>query len=650
MMNKVQEIFALTGTSIDLPQIVVVGGQSSGKSSVLENLVGKDFLPRGNEIVTRRPLILQLHRLSKGEQEYGEFAHQPAKKFYNFLDIRKEIQEETDRVAGSNKGISNKAIVLKVYSPHVLNLTLVDTPGIARVPIGDQPKNIETQIRGLVTDLISKNNAIILAVQAANQDLATSDALSMAKSVDSDGSRTIGVLTKLDLMDKGTNALDILYGRQFPLRRGWTAVVNRSQADIESDKSIEKAQEAERRFFSGHPVYGLIEDRCGTAVLANKCNKILTEHIRKSIPYLKKQIDTLIKQRQLELESFGEATEFEEQNANWLLLQYLQKFSAEYKNTIEHGNMVDLRAETKLQLSGSATIRYILHDVFTKKLNEVKPTQGLSTKDILATMENAAGAKPSLFVPDAAFEILAQRQIKWLREPSLQAAEMVFNELSKLVMELDSKELMRFSSLKYKVAGETTKLLRKMLKETKKNIDLYIDIETAYINKAHPNFNLPQLLASNTVKESPKKYHIEEPPKKSTGNFFTNFFWGPAKEEEPKVDEYEKSLDNINEREKAQLQLMHELLDSYFTIVKKNVQDRVTKIIMHFLVLNSVSAINSVLHRKVYVPTIGKTTSTSEILELLREAEDIAVKRNICKNDLQALLEAKKVLSEVNEI
>ena len=144
----------------------------------------RDFLPRGSGIVTRRPLVLQLHctstleedaikQLYEGdmtaESEWGEFLHRPGEKFFNFNDIRTEIERETDRVTGCNKGISKQTINLRVYSPHVLNLTLVDLPGITKVPIGDQPTDIEELIRSMCYDFIGNPNAIILAVTAANQ-------------------------------------------------------------------------------------------------------------------------------------------------------------------------------------------------------------------------------------------------------------------------------------------------------------------------------------------------------------------------------------------------------------------------------------------------------------------------------------------------
>ncbi|XP_023521345.1 dynamin-related protein 1E-like [Cucurbita pepo subsp. pepo] len=101
-----------------LPSVAVVGGQSSGKSSVLESIVGRDFLPRGSGIVTRRPLVLQLHKTEEGSQEYAEFLHLPKRRFTDFAAVRKEIQDETDRVTGRTKQISPVPIHLSIYSPN----------------------------------------------------------------------------------------------------------------------------------------------------------------------------------------------------------------------------------------------------------------------------------------------------------------------------------------------------------------------------------------------------------------------------------------------------------------------------------------------------------------------------------------------------
>lgn len=188
--------------------------------------------------------------------EWGEFLHRSGKRYYDFNDIRNEIARETERLTGKNSGISRTAIFLKIYSPYVLNLTLVDLPGITKVkashsnlrlsdqaeleqvPIGDQPSDIEAQIRTMCIEYISNPNALILAVTPANADVTNSDALKIAREVDVEGVRSIGVLTKIDLMDPGTDCLDVLQRKVIPLRQGFVGVVNRSQKDINSEVPI----------------------------------------------------------------------------------------------------------------------------------------------------------------------------------------------------------------------------------------------------------------------------------------------------------------------------------------------------------------------------------------------------------------------------
>ena len=116
--------------------------------------------------------------------------------------------------------------------------------------------------------------SVILAVSAANVDLANSESLKLARSVDPQGRRTIGVLTKLDLMDAGTNALDILTGRVYSLKLGFIGVVNRSQQDINSEKSLTDALDSESEFFKSHPAYRNIAHKNGTKYLARTLNQV----------------------------------------------------------------------------------------------------------------------------------------------------------------------------------------------------------------------------------------------------------------------------------------------------------------------------------------------------------------------------------------
>ncbi|VDM83372.1 unnamed protein product [Strongylus vulgaris] len=192
--------FALNTTSARGPIRAI--DWSAGKSSVLENIVGRDFLPRGTGIVTRRPLILHLSHVPPDDEirrrkpdgtllteDWAMFEHTGGKIFTDFGEVRKEIETETDRLTGSNKGISPIPIILRIYSKNVVNLSLVDLPGITKIPVGDQPANIEEQIREMLLSYISNPSSIILAVTPANQDFATSEPIKIAREVDPEGGR-----------------------------------------------------------------------------------------------------------------------------------------------------------------------------------------------------------------------------------------------------------------------------------------------------------------------------------------------------------------------------------------------------------------------------------------------------------------------------
>ncbi|EDM09408.1 dynamin 3, isoform CRA_c [Rattus norvegicus] len=359
LVNRLQDAFSALGQSclLELPQIAVVGGQSAGKSSVLENFVGRDFLPRGSGIVTRRPLVLQL---VTSKAEYAEFLHCKGKKFTDFDEVRHEIEAETDRVTGMNKGISSVPINLRVYSPHVLNLTLIDLPGITKVPVGDQPPDIEYQIRDMIMQFITRENCLILAVTPANTDLANSDALKLAKEVDPQGLRTIGVITKLDLMDEGTDARDVLENKLLPLRRGYVGVVNRSQKDIDGKKDIKAAMLAERKFFLSHPAYRHIADRMGTPHLQKVLNQQLTNHIRDTLPNFRNKLQGQLLSIEHEVEAFKNFKPEDPTRKTKALLQMVQQFAVDFEKRIEgSGDQVDT-----LELSGGAKINRIFHERF----------------------------------------------------------------------------------------------------------------------------------------------------------------------------------------------------------------------------------------------------------------------------------------------
>lgn len=503
--SKLQDVLGAVGqnTQIDLPQIVVVGGQSSGKSSVLEGIVGRSFLPRGTGIVTRRPLVLQLFNtrsmgasedseesfediVGDSEAEWGEFLHMPGKKFHKFEQIRQEIMRETDRMTGNNKGISNNPIYLKIFSPRVLALTLVDLPGMTKVPVGDQPENIEEQIHEMLLQFISNPNAIILAVTAANTDIANSDALQLAKAVDPQGNRTLGVLTKLDLMDPGTDASEVLNNQLIPLRRGYIGVVNRGQKDINADLSIREGLRKEEEFFKSHPVYSRdrnLVSKCGTSVLAKSLNIILMHHIRECLPEVKNRISSMMTDVTQEMEALGSANQQSRSSLGGTLLGLLSKFATNFASIIDgkggelnNGNSKNL---AMIELFGGARVNYIFTEIFATSLMTVGAFDGLTDDEIRTTITNANGTRRALFVPEISFDILVRRQIARLEQPGGQCVDLVYEELQRIAAQSEPKELTRFPVLKERMVEVVSQMLKRCMSPTQMMVTNLIKIELA---------------------------------------------------------------------------------------------------------------------------------------------------------------------------
>ncbi|XP_069027877.1 dynamin-1a isoform X2 [Embiotoca jacksoni] len=482
LVNRMQDAFSAIGqnSNLDLPQIAVVGGQSAGKSSVLENFVGKDFLPRGSGIVTRRPLVLQLMNCST---EYAEFLHCKGKKFIDFDEVRQEIEAETDRATGANKGISPVPINLRVYSPHVLNLTLVDLPGMTKVPVGDQPADIESQIREMLMQFVTKENCLMLAVSPANADLANSDALKIAKEVDPQGMRTIGVITKLDLMDEGTDAKEILENKLLPLRRGYIGVVNRSQKDIDGRKDINAAMAAERKFFLSHPGYRHLADRMGTPYLQKVLNQQLTNHIRDTLPSLRSKLQSQLLSIEKEVEEYKNFRPDDPSRKTKALLQMVQQFSVDFDKCIEgSGDQIDTA-----ELSGGARINRIFHERFPFELVKMEFDEKELRKEISYAIKNIHGIRTGLFTPDLAFEAIVKKQIQKLKEPTLKCIDMVVSELTFTIQKC-SQKLAQYPLLREEMERIVTQHIRDRENRTKNQVLLLIDIELSYMNTNHEDF------------------------------------------------------------------------------------------------------------------------------------------------------------------
>uniref|UniRef100_A0A0E0KPN5 Dynamin-type G domain-containing protein n=1 Tax=Oryza punctata TaxID=4537 RepID=A0A0E0KPN5_ORYPU len=655
LVNRLQDIVARLdggggGAGLELPQVAAIGGQSSGKSSVLEALVGRDFLPRGPDICTRRPLVLQLVR-HPATEEWGEFLHAPGRRFHDFDQIKREIQLETDKEAGGNKGVSEKQIRLKIFSPNVLDITLVDLPGITRVPVGDQPSDIESRIRSMIMQYIKHPSCIILAVTPANADLANSDALQLAKLADPDGSRTIGVITKLDIMDRGTDARNFLLGNVIPLKLGYVGVVNRSQEDINFKRSIKDALAFEEKFFSTLPAYHGLTHCCGVPQLAKKLNTILLKHITYMLPGLKSRINAQLVAVAKEHAAYGDTAE-STAGQGVKLLNILRKYCEAFSSMVEGKNKVSTD-----ELSGGARIHYIFQSIFVKSLEEVDPCKSITDEDIRTAIQNSDGPKGPMFLPELPFEILVRRQISRLLDPSLQCANFIYDELVKM-------DYINTSHPNFVGGNKVVELAKQEILPPKAPTSVTIPKDgTAISSEIQLTSDRSQksraIFARDATRGATSDQGVQ--PDADTGTSVAGrnqrghslFAGSSSSKSVPRVH----SLDNLisiiqlreppitlkpSENQPAQdtteVAIVKLLIKSYYDIVRKSIEDAVPKAIMHFLVNHTKRELHNVLIRKLYRENL--------LDEMLRETDEVIIRRQRIQETLQVLEQAHRTLEE----
>uniref|UniRef100_A0A8C3VK06 dynamin GTPase n=1 Tax=Catharus ustulatus TaxID=91951 RepID=A0A8C3VK06_CATUS len=699
LVNRLQDAFAAIGqnANLDLPQIAVVGGQSAGKSSVLENFVGRDFLPRGSGIVTRRPLVLQLVNAST---EYGEFLHCKGKKFTDFEEVRLEIEAETDRVTGSNKGISPVPINLRVYSPHVLNLTLVDLPGMTKVPVGDQPPDIEFQIRDMLMQFVTKENCLILAVSPANSDLANSDALKIAKEVDPQGQRTIGVITKLDLMDEGTDARDVLENKLLPLRRGYIGVVNRSQKDIDGKKDIQAALAAERKFFLSHPAYRHMADRMGTPFLQKVLNQQLTNHIRDTLPGLRNKLQSQLLSIEKEVEEYKNFRPDDPARKTKALLQMVQQFAVDFEKRIEgSGDQIDT-----YELSGGARINRIFHERFPFELVKMEFDEKELRREISYAIKNIHGIRhPPFYLPFPCARVSPLLQLSQYphlreemerivtthireREGRTKDQVMLLIDIELAYMNTNHEDFIGFANAqqrssqmsKKKAAGNQVirkgwltinniGIMKGGSKEywfvlTAENLSWYKDdeekekkymlpvdnlklrdVEKGFMSSKHifALFNTEQRNVYKDYRQLELACETQEEVDSWKASFLRAGVYpervGASEAEENGGDSFMHSMDPQLER---QVETIRNLVDSYMAIVNKTIRDLMPKTIMHLMINNTKDFIHSELLANLY--------SCGDQNTLMEESAEQAQRRDEMLRMYHALKEALNIIGDIN--
>ncbi|KAK3928128.1 Dynamin-1-like protein [Frankliniella fusca] len=623
-INNIQDQFkALSQRPADLPQIVVVGSQSSGKSSVLESIVRRSFLPRGSGIVTRCPLILRLTNCPLGDnrrverdvkfEEWGEFDDEG--QLYDINQIQSEIERRTDILAGVNKNIASQPIVLKIFSPNVLTLTLVDLPGITKVAVGDQPEDIEDQIVDLINKFIENPKSIILAVIPANTDMAANDCLKMAKRVDPEGERTLAVVTKLDLMDRGTNATDILTGLCIPVKLGIIGVVNRAQEDINKGKSVQDALRHEEHFLKEK--YPDLADRNGSTYLAKMLQTLLIRHIKTCLPDVKDSFLKRIEECRSILDQCG--TKVTDERA--CLHNMIGTFSIEFQNMMS-GGYVDLES---VDLAGGSKLCHFFKNL-ESEFNSVDPCKKYGNEQVILAIRQTSGPEPPVIFSERAFEALMRPLISTLRLPSTLCIHIVAQELKEVCQKCLPKEMSsRFPKAIKAMSSVVDEMIDRLSESTQVFVKQAIDIEEGHITHSH------FLKFRN---ESIQKILKEEDASKLEMPFSG---WTSMKR---KADFQSEQILTPTVQDKKQVMIIGTMLKYYYEVVANRVHDTVIKATMTYLVNG--------LQKNIQLELATQLGNMVE--KLFKEDHNVTLLRSQKEKEFQALRNSLKELDNLDYI
>ncbi|KAM6419657.1 interferon-induced GTP-binding protein Mx1 isoform 2-T2 [Pluvialis apricaria] len=471
-----------------LPAIAVIGDQSSGKSSVLEALSGI-ALPRGNGIVTRCPLELKLKRIPAAQAWKGKMCYRNTSvELQDASEVEKAIREAQNVVAGTKGAISAELISLEISSPDVPDLTLIDLPGIARVAVGDQPKDIGEQIKTLLKKNIGCKETLNLVVVPCNVDIATTEALKMAQEVDPSGERTLGILTKPDLVDRGTedSIINIIRNLVIPLKKGYMIVKCRGQQDIHDKLALAAAIQQERKFFESHKYFSILleEGRATIPHLAEKLTNELVKHIIKTLPSLENQVREMLQKTLQDLQKYRRGTPSTESEKLIFLTDLIKLFNQDISQVIRGEEQLfgnEIRLFTKIRRE-FRTWEVTLLECAAKVKKNV-PSKAWKYE------EHYRGREFPGFTNYRTFEDIIKEQIIELEEPAIEILNNVIGLVEEKFMELTKKHFANFHNLNRAAKIKIEDIREKQAAEAERQIRTQFKMERivycqddAYIN------------------------------------------------------------------------------------------------------------------------------------------------------------------------
>ncbi|THY78240.1 dynamin GTPase [Aureobasidium pullulans] len=344
LLEKIDKLFACgVGEQIPLPQLVVVGDQSSGKSSVLEGITKLPF-PRDSGLCTRFATQITFRRAETTTTTVTIIPHTGAAQDYadrltawknvthaalepvSFSKTMKEVHKLMDLAdspadSDGKSTFSEDILKVEVTGPKQEHFSVVDVPGIFRTATkGLTTLGDADMVKRMVGRYMDNPRSVMLVVIPANVDIATQEILTLAEKADPEGHRTLGVLTKPDLVDPGAEAgiMDLIKGVRHPLNLGWCIVRNLGQQQIQ-DTAADRSN-IEKTFFRDRAPWNELDpDRVGVDALRNRLQEVLASNIRREFVNVKMELQQKLKVANQALERLGAKRQTPEEQRAFML-------------------------------------------------------------------------------------------------------------------------------------------------------------------------------------------------------------------------------------------------------------------------------------------------------------------------------------------
>ena len=456
---------------------------------------------------------------------------------------------------------------------------------------------------------------IILCVIPANSDIATSDGLKIAKEIDTTGSRTIGVLTKIDIMDPGTDARKILLNQEIPLKLGYVGVRNRSKQDLINKLSMAETIRKEREFFKSHPVYkNLPSGHLGTDVLINKLTKIYFRMIRENLPRIVKSINERVKTAEEELASLGQPMPTDDAGKMSMLWNMINEYCDIFRNVLQ-GKCNNKRLSF-LDGEGGFKIKILFKKLLEDFTGDYKATKSYTDENINYALTIHEGDSIPGFPSVDAFIYLLRPQLEKLKDPIEECFQNVFQYLDFLSGKILEKTFTRFPQVINDMSDLVTNYLIEERDKTKYIIDSVVDMEINYL------FTNDYEYLNNFTTFIPKNQRpIENNINQDQGNNQVNNEIRP----QPPKDAKNIFIKEIRNR-----------IESYFKLIVRHLRDSIPKIIGNYLIKEIEENMQIKLYNKLY--------NAREMTDLLNEPESVAERRKELNDLIKVMKNAQKII------